>query len=79
MNDMDMRAELNYAANDPQFQEVKLNWAEYRQKLEEQFIKLEKIYDDVKELNESYGLTRDRTTYALADACNLIEKELERL
>ena len=79
MNDMDMRSELNYAANDPQFQEVKLNWAEYRQKLEEQFIKLEKIYDDVKELNESYGLNRDRTTYALADACNLIEKELERL
>lgn len=79
MNDMDMRAELNYAANDPQFQEVKLNWTEYRQKLEEQFIKLEKIYNDVKELNESYGLNRDRTTYALADACNLIEKELEKL
>ena len=79
MNDMDMRSELNYAANDPQFQEVKLNWAEYRQKLEEQFIKLEKIYDDVKELNESYGLNLDRTTYALADACNLIEQEGERL
>lgn len=79
MNDMDMRAELNYAASDPQFQDGKPNWGEYREKLEEQFYQLEEIYDAVKELNESYGFERDDVTYALAKACNLIEERLEDL